>query len=1384
MIRVVGPFIPFGSDKFTNAKEPPSFKLNDDGVELCWSGYEIIWSKNRCLLHHLTMPGLVMDGTLCTIDNRQFLAVLYQSGLTLFSVSGQSYLIAVPFQIDRIFALHKALLLYRSQNSALMYSQYEEFPILFTLFHPLEEIRPVAFFTPISSSPLPKFTTIPSPNRRPNFDFSATPPLPQFTSNSSDTQDLHYITDLNFSPLQISSEHCYLLAAEPFNESVSIWKFNEPQGNRDLLFTSPHFMKSPSIFSPPSQPKSMLSPGAAARADLKATLEGIPPDLFMEMIFEFNHVEKNANTFFMEISEGETHLLLILNGHKLEAIDISYIDSSNVVFTIEDVESICVFKGLMFFVVYTNHTVVLHEGYNGIVHLPLTDVVKVQKLGRKFVAFKENDEKILFSFELTFDPVIRQILEVSHLILGSPDYETLILSLSESSCLSSIKEFIPTFIDLFITLFGQHVPKFIEMTHFLFEEIQVQKDKKDEAQKLADLLIPLAKFAKLPQYILYYTLHSNHQITLEEDIELSGEITHVPNIMNWCSQCISGKAMDSFPSPFKISKKLVSVFSHFHHIHNVLGIVVHTEKSKLTLDEISHLQPAISTPLKRAFQLTADDPPPDWPLAAYRLIGREDIAVLQEYTAKPTPQNILFYQQPDLRFLEVERLLQSHLPLTVDVERPNGTDDIQFQSMLIQKLKILLAKQWSLSVGRGLFNLGTFQPLPSQNIHCVEINTSGFTENAIELKVGDDFDNAEHVEWPQFHNGTADGMTVTDADHSWLLDAATQNMTPYYAGVLFGFGLTGLLKKFWKVDLYQYLTTSSVKETNAVALLLGLGISYRGMRDLGISHMLTLHIPELRQFQQTDYDLSPLVESAAILGIAFLFESSGHRHITETFLSLMERSAILTVPAQPFALGTAIGLVNLALGDESSVLRENRERLCVIFSGNKSVDVSSEKTATFGNSDFFAVAPVAVLALTLGYMRTDHSRVKLALSLPNDADFVNSMLPDIVLMRTMGSLMIDSDPNTALNFSVPSGLNPEILAATVTGFAIACGVKFAGTLNLKAFARLQTIAKCLCLLEKTPFDFTDCPVMRREQSLCLVILACSLIKAGTCDVEFLRFIRFVRRRAITTSFNQFVYGLHMTLGMAIGVLNIGKGRYTLSRNNAASAAILIALFPRFTRFPSDNDFFMQPLRHLLNVAAVPRVIEIRDVETNEIVPLYLRIGLKDGNELLIKAPHVLPPYENVTSLKIDDSRYFTVNLADFPFTDEKIRPIIWVKKRSGTEKNEICSLECLRTIMKMRDNKLLSTENIDKDEETDIIKTKNELEWDNCAQKIVEYFRCESVARRIEILKEQAPVKEFLKFYGIEPSATMKDACFFDDDALAFLLPHLDEPEINLIMNS
>jgi hypothetical protein len=159
------------------------------------------------------------------------------------------------------------------------------------------------------------------------------------------------------------------------------------------------FARSPSIFSPPL-PKVHASPGVVVRADIKATLEDIPPDLFMEMVFDFVQAGDASPSTFVELSSGDRRILLFLHHHLLQAVDVSYVDAYTVGFTVENVQSICRFRDLMFFVVVYDKTVVPHEEDRAIVHLPFTDTTEIHQIGRKYVLFKGEDEVEVFSFEL------------------------------------------------------------------------------------------------------------------------------------------------------------------------------------------------------------------------------------------------------------------------------------------------------------------------------------------------------------------------------------------------------------------------------------------------------------------------------------------------------------------------------------------------------------------------------------------------------------------------------------------------------------------------------------------------------------------------------------------------------------------------------------------------------------------------------------------------------------------------------------------------------------------------------------------------------------------------------------------------------------------------
>merc|ERR1712185_488878 len=101
--------------------------------------------------------------------------------------------------------------------------------------------------------------------------------------------------------------------------------------------------------------------------------------------------------------------------------------------------------------------------------------------------------------------------------------------------------------------------------------------------------------------------------------------------------------------------------------------------------------------------------------------------------------------------------------------------------------------------------------------------------------------------------------------------------------------------------------------------------------------------------------------------------------------------------------------------------------------------------------------------------------------------------------------------------------------------------------------------------------------------------------AGTGDVDCLRVLRELRWRIDA----DVTYGNHMALHSAIGLLFLGGGRASLGRNKESIAALLAAFFPRFPAHTADNQYHLQPLRHLYVLAVAWRGLSVRDADTGE-----------------------------------------------------------------------------------------------------------------------------------------------------------------------------------------
>lgn len=87
--------------------------------------------------------------------------------------------------------------------------------------------------------------------------------------------------------------------------------------------------------------------------------------------------------------------------------------------------------------------------------------------------------------------------------------------------------------------------------------------------------------------------------------------------------------------------------------------------------------------------------------------------------------------------------------------------------------------------------------------------------------------------------------------------------------------LAGHLNCLAATDLYRYL--SQEHDATTAGVLLGMAAAKRGTSDETISKMLFLHVPTRHPAAYPELELSPLVQSAALLGVGLLFQGSCHR---------------------------------------------------------------------------------------------------------------------------------------------------------------------------------------------------------------------------------------------------------------------------------------------------------------------------------------------------------------------------------------------------------------------------------------------------------------------------------------------------------------------------
>ena len=726
----------------------------------------------------------------------------------------------------------------------------------------------------------------------------------------------------------------------------------------------------------------------------------------------------------------------------------------------------------------------------------------------------------------------------------------------------------------------------------------------------------------------------------------------------------------------------------------------------LSLSILETVPEGIAASFRTAIAAAQAQPLTKWDGRILKMIGREDIAILERERRalrphgrphNPSPSDavrdvysichstldveivgpydgsaeldrlsitrLLFKE--DQRFSEAAKLVHPlHYPTARCVPESEWSDTelLEAQQELV---KIIAMRTLSVSPGRGLLFYSARVPLLTEKfpIH-------GFTLSCV-MKPADTTVTAdrtsyteEKTAWAFFHAGVEAGLSISkDArgvDTSWILFNKPRELTNRHAGFLLALGLNGHLKSIAKWVAFKYLTPKHTM--TSIGLLLGLSAAYLGTMDTLITRLLSVHVTRMLPPGAAELNLSPLTQTSGIMGIGLVYCNTQHRRMSEIMLSEMENveqddnmnpMEDLRDEGYRLAAGFALGFINLGIGKDLKGLHDMHitERLLVLAIGTRKVSIVhilDKATAA------------AIVAIALIFMKTHDEALAKKIDVPDTVHQFDYVRPDIFLLRTVARHLIMWDAIEASSKWMKSHLPPSyqhksslkiirILTSEempfyniVAGLCLSIGFKFAGSGSPEVRNLLCHYLDQFMRICRLPTLNYDGKLTRITVRNCQDVVAL----AASCVMAGTGDLHIFRRlRSLHGRTDPDTpFGSHLAAHFAIGVLFMGGGTHTFGTSNLAIASLLCAFYPLFPNQVLDNKSHMQAFRHFWVLAAERRCLVTRDVDTHRPVSLSILVTLRTGTQTEMTAPCLLPELNTISRIQTNDPEYWSVTL--------------------------------------------------------------------------------------------------------------------------------------------
>ena len=622
----------------------------------------------------------------------------------------------------------------------------------------------------------------------------------------------------------------------------------------------------------------------------------------------------------------------------------------------------------------------------------------------------------------------------------------------------------------------------------------------------------------------------------------------------------------------------------------------------------------------------------------------------------------------DRRFMEAYTLLEPLRQTVAEYKADSRQDDaamLEGQKALMQWVMI---RTFSLPLGSSMIKFSSKKPLLTEKYPLYGFSTSCLMKPMGNVVTAERQNYSEEKYfWAFFNAGAAAGLSISrDAqgiDTSWIMYNKPAELTNKHAGLLLGLGLNGHLRTIAKWLSFKYLTPKHTM--TSVGLLLGLAASFMGTMDTLVTRLLSVHVTRMLPQGAAELNLSPYTQTTGLMGIGLLYYNTQHRRMSEVMLSEIEYVEIPD-PSEPpdslrdeayrLAAGFALGFINLGKGKDLRGLHDMRivERLMAVAVAPKPVNVVHIlDQATAG----------AVIAVALIFMKTHDQTVARKIDIPDTLPQFDYVRPDIFLLRTLAKHLIMWDDIKASDSWIIKNLPYDYREAwdlkgitrlrseqmpfynILAGLLWAVSLKHAGTGDTQVRDFLIKYLDQLIRINKLAAVRYDSKLSKNTVRNCqdLIALAAATVMAGTGDLDVFRRLRGLHGRIGP----DIPYGSHLAAHMAFGTLFIAGGTQTFSRSNKAIASLICAFYPLFPSDVQDSRAHLQAFRHFWVLAAEPRCLVVRDVDTGRAISMPITVVFKntqEGNQQMatrtLVAPCLLPEIHLISRLETADQTYW------------------------------------------------------------------------------------------------------------------------------------------------